>query len=101
MNLALIIIATLVGASIVYWTISRFAPRGAVLGVAVLLYAMGQGIGTLDTGVRMVVLAAGVLKMSGFLGVILGILDLVRKRESTESVKVEIVETDDLSKWQR
>lgn len=95
MNLALTIIATLFGAGLFYWAVSRVAPRGTVLGIAVVLYALGQGLDTLDAGVRIVSFASGILKMSGFLGIILGAVDLLRKRETAESVEVEIVEAND------
>lgn len=95
MKLALTVIATLFGAGIFYWTISRFAPRGTVLIIAVVLYAMGQGIGALDVGVREVALASGILKMSGFLGILLGAIDLLQKRERPETIEIEIVEPTD------
>lgn len=89
MKLALTIIATLFGGGIFYWTISRIAPRGTVLVIAVVLYVMGQVIGALDVGIRVIELVSGVLKLSGFLGIILGGIDILRKRETAETLNVE------------
>jgi len=62
------------------WVISRKAPRGSLLILALLLYAVGwllKGI-----RVREVSLVSGVLQMAGFMGILLGIFDAIRKRRT-------------------
>jgi hypothetical protein len=66
------------GAAIVgFWFLSRRGPRGAVLAVAVVLYVISwmipQGQSRKLNGV------SGLIRMIGFTGGILGIVDLVRK----------------------
>jgi hypothetical protein len=72
-------IVFILGGLVVLWLISRVAPKGVVLAIAAVIYCVGIGL----TGVRVreVVMLTGALKMLGFAGGILGIVDLVRKRE--------------------
>lgn len=71
-------IVIVVGGLVLLWLVSRSAPRGAVLGIAVTLWMIGFLLG--DVRVREVMLVSGSLKMLGFAGAILGIIDALRKR---------------------
>jgi hypothetical protein len=62
-----------------FWQLSRRGPRGSVLAVAALFYALSFVIGPGRT--REVVGLIGILRMIGFIGGILGIIDLVRSRK--------------------
>ncbi len=98
MNVTFVVAVVLFVSGAFYWAISRFCPRGTVLFVAAVFYGLGVLLGQsgLDGG-RVMSLASGVLKMSGFLGGILGFLDLVRKREP-DIIEAEIAEPPDTFK---
>ncbi|MGD0897263.1 MAG: hypothetical protein ABR915_05460 [Thermoguttaceae bacterium] len=87
---AVAVVAALVG----FYVLSRKGPRGAVLAAAGVLYFLGLQIQPGTS--RELYLAVGVLRMTGFIGGILGIIDLMRKRpansQSETPVPVEIVE---------
>ena len=77
-----ILLAACVGILVIPVTlqiISRYTPRGTVLVFAVLLYLASWMIP--DNRVREMVLTIGLLRMLGFLGLILGIVDAVRERK--------------------
>lgn len=75
-----ITIAAFIGALVGFYFLARKGPRGAVLIVAVALYCGGMSIP--DSNVREVHLLEGILRLTGFVGGILGIIDLLRKRRS-------------------
>lgn len=75
-------IALILGGLIVLWLVSRSAPRGTVLVIAAAIYFAGMALEGIR--VREVLMLAGALKMLGFAGGMLGIVDLVRKREPRE-----------------
>ncbi len=72
-------IVFIVGGLVVLWLISRKAPKGTVLAIAAVIYFLGLRLASVR--VREVVMLTGALKMLGFAGGILGIVDLVRKRK--------------------
>ena len=69
-------ILVIVAGGIGFWTLSRYAPKGIALGVAAVLYVLSFLIG--DGGSREMHGALGMLRMLGFMGGILGLIDLVR-----------------------
>jgi hypothetical protein len=75
----IIVVLAIAGAITVFWVLSRQAPRGTVLAVAVGIYIAGVMMSPGST--RLLVGVAGLLKFVGFIGGLLGIVDLVRKRE--------------------
>lgn len=89
-----ITIVSVVGALIGFYVLSKKGPRGAVLGVAAVLYVLGKSISASD--IRELRLIAGILGLTGFIGGILGLIDLFKGRskagESEIPVAAEIVE---------
>jgi hypothetical protein len=77
----IIAVLAIVGAITVFWVLSRQAPRGAVLAVAVGIYI--AGVMTSPGSTRVMVGVAGLLKFIGFIGGILGLVDLLRKRSDS------------------
>jgi hypothetical protein len=69
----------IVGGLTALWLISRATPKGSVLVIAAIVYAASYGFG--EIRVREVVMLAGALRMLGFAGAILGIVDLIRGRK--------------------
>ncbi len=69
-------------AAAVFWLLSRHGPRGATLGLAFLLYLASCYID--DGGSRALHGAIGVMRLIGFMGIILGVVDLVRKPRHDE-----------------
>ena len=89
-----ITIVSVVCALIGFYVLSKKGPRGSVLGVAAVLYVLGRSIPAAD--IRELRLIAGILSFTGFIGGILGLIDLFRGRskasESEIPVAAEIVE---------
>ena len=73
-------LASVLGGLVGFWLISRFAPRGSVLMIAAILYGISWPLGSVP--IREVRLLCGCLRMLGFIGLILGILDILRKRKA-------------------
>ena len=73
------VVAALVG----FWFLSRRGPHGSVLAVAAALYIASYAF---DPGrSRELVGLAGILRITGFVGGILGVIDLVRRpRDSAD-----------------
>jgi hypothetical protein len=71
-------IVFILGGLVVLWLVSKKAPKGTVLAIAAVIYCAGLALAGIR--VREIVLLTGTLKMLGFAGGILGIVDLVRKR---------------------
>ena len=74
-----VIVVALVG----LWFISRVTPRGIVLLISAVLYVLGIALTFGEA--RFMQGASGILKLTGFAGAILGVVDLVKKREDTSS----------------
>lgn len=72
-------IVFVLGGLVVLWLISRSAPKGTVLAIAAVIYCLGLGLASVR--VREVMMLAGALKMLGFSGGLLGLVDLVRNRK--------------------
>jgi hypothetical protein len=79
MLLMVVTAVAVIGGLVVLWLISRRTSRGTVLGIAIAIYLCGWWIR--DNRVREVVLLIGILRMLGFAGIILGIVDLLRSRK--------------------
>lgn len=67
--------------------ISRVSPKGTVLIIAICLYAFSYQID--DSRIREVRLASGLMRMVGFAGGILGVIDLWRKPKQDAAAKSE------------
>lgn len=72
-------IVFILGGLIVLWLVSRKAPKGTVLAMAVGVYFAGVALD--GVRVREIVMLTGALRMLGVAGGILGIVDLLRKRK--------------------
>src|SRR5213082_402939 len=73
-----IAVMVIIAASVGFWFLSRVAPKGVVLATGVALYVVGVFL-TFDES-RLMHGVAGLLKFTGFVGVVLGLVDLFRKR---------------------
>ena len=71
-------IVVVVGGLIGLWFISRIAPKGTVLVIAIGIWVCGALIG--DVHIRELLMLAGAMKMLGFAGGILGLVDFFRRR---------------------
>ena len=77
----IILVATLVAlvlGMVGFWLLSKHGPKGATLGVAAVLYLVSYLIDS--GGSRVLHGAVGIVRMLGFIGGILGVLDLFRAR---------------------
>jgi hypothetical protein len=70
---------------VVLWLVSKRSPKGTVLVIAVVLYVASWQIG--DSRLREMRLLCGVMRMLGFAGGILGVIDLLRTREPKATIK--------------
>jgi hypothetical protein len=75
--LALVI---LIITSISFWLISKKAPKGTLLAVAIAMWIIGSMIG--NQPVREMKLIGGTIQTLGTIGVILGVIDLFRKSKT-------------------
>ncbi|HEX3726062.1 MAG TPA: prolyl oligopeptidase family serine peptidase, partial [Pirellulales bacterium] len=75
---AIILFAVLVA----LWFASGFAPRGTVLALAACTFILGNIINPGET--RALHLLVAFTKFGGFIGIVLGVVDAVRKRGSTQ-----------------
>jgi hypothetical protein len=71
-------ILAVVAAIVAFYFISKNGPRGLLLGVAVALYGVSWCIPPEHS--RELHLLIGILRICGFIGGILGLIDLFRKR---------------------
>lgn len=78
-------IVGVVAGLIVLWLVSRRTPKGTVLVIAIVLYSLSWQIG--DSRVREMRLLSGTMRMLGFGGGIIGIIDLLRKRKSEQAIQ--------------
>jgi hypothetical protein len=63
-----------------YWGLSRVSPKGTVLIVALGLFALGHAI---DPGlIRELHLVKGAITLGGFVGILLGFVDLLQRRKT-------------------
>jgi hypothetical protein len=96
-----IAIVSIVCAVISFYFLSKKGPRGAVLGVAAVIYFVGISIPT--GNIRELHLIAGVLKLTGFIGGILGLVDLFKGGSRTNPAEVpveaEIVDETEDHDW--
>jgi len=82
--LAVALLAVL-GGLVGLWLVSRVAPRGIVLAMAVVIYLVGVALDGIR--IREVLLICGAFKMLGFAGGILGVVDLLRRRPATRPTR--------------
>jgi len=77
-----IAVVAIVGTILGYWLLSKKGPRGAVLCVAAVLYFAGMQLGNVspDQPVRELKAVGGVLQLTGVIGIILGVIDLIRRK---------------------
>jgi hypothetical protein len=71
------ILAVVTGVAVL-WLISRRTPRGTVLILAIVIYATSWAIGSGNT--REMRATVGVVRMIGFIGLVLGLIDTFRRR---------------------
>lgn len=70
-------IICVIGGVVLLWLVRRVTRRGSVLGLAVVIYALSW---TIAPGAsRQMHAAVGVIRMIGFLGMLIGIYDLIRR----------------------
>ena len=67
------------------WLVSRRSPKGTVLVIAVVIYYLSWQID--DTRVREMHLLTGTMRMLGFAGGILGLVDLFRRRKPKDAIE--------------
>ena len=72
-------ILTILVAILCFWFISKKAPKGVALGLAVVVWIIGNAIASQQ--VRELMMIGGSIQMAGTIGVILGLIDLFRKRK--------------------
>jgi len=91
--LCLAIVGVVIGL-VALWFVSRCCPKGTVLGIAAILYIASWQMD--DSNVREVRLLVGVMRMLGFAGLILGVIDMLRKRKPKETADIseEVSEGD-------
>lgn len=65
------------------WLVSRVTPKGTILAIAAGIYLVSFVLP--DFRMRELVMLRGALRMLGFAGGILGLVDLLRKREPKEA----------------
>jgi hypothetical protein len=75
-------IVVLIGMIVLFWLISKWSPKGVLLGVGIGLWFLGRTISS--PTIREVRLIGGLCMMSGFIGGILGLFDLFPKKKAAE-----------------
>jgi hypothetical protein len=76
-------LAVAMGAGVGFWLISRRAPKGVVLLIAILSFVAGGVLAAVIGDSRIGSGVAGAVRLSGVVGIILGIIDLFHKRDVT------------------
>jgi len=71
-------IVVLIGMIVLFWFISKRCARGVLLGIGIGLWFLGHAISS--PPIRELRLIGGLCTMSGFIGAILGLFDLFRKK---------------------
>jgi hypothetical protein len=79
-------IVVVIGMIILFWFISKRCPRGVLLAVGVTLWFLGQAIA--GPPIREMRLIGGLCTMCGFVGGLLGLFDLFRKKKGAEAPPV-------------
>ena len=73
-----ITIAVVTGAAAGFWYLSRHGPKGAALALAAVVYFASFAV--VPDGSRALYGVIGILRLSGFVGALLGAVDLMRRR---------------------
>lgn len=68
----------ILGGLVALWVISKIAPKGTVLAIAGAIYVASWGLD--NVRIREITLLVGAMRMLGFAGGLLGIIELVRNR---------------------
>ncbi len=76
-------IVVLIGMITAFWFISKKCARGVLFAIGVGLWVAGQGISSVP--VREMKLIGGLCTLSGFIGGLLGLFDLFRKKKADAS----------------
>ena len=79
-----LLLVILIITSVSFWLISKKAPKGTLLAVAIAMWIIGFMIG--NQPVREMKLTGGTIQTLGTIGVILGVINLFRKSK-TENEK--------------
>jgi hypothetical protein len=79
--------AVIIGGLIGLWRLSRVAPKGTVLAAAIGIWVCSFGLEGIRT--REAMLLMGSVRLLGFMGGILGIVDLLRRRKPTNAAPVD------------
>ena len=80
-----ITIGAIICAIVGFWLLSKKGPRYSVLIAAAVLFICGMSIPPNNS--RELHLLEGILRLSGTIGGILGIIDLIRKRPIVDSAR--------------
>ena len=67
-------------AGVGFWYMSKKAPKGATLILAIAVWVLGNVIGFQQA--RELKIIGGSIQMAGFVGVIVGLIDTFRKRKT-------------------
>lgn len=73
-------VIVIVSSLVVLWYLSKKTPKGIILGICVVLYVLAIMIN--PGNVRSLYVLKGTMQTIGFLGGILGIADLFRKKKN-------------------
>jgi hypothetical protein len=74
-------------ALVCFWLLSKKAQKGALLAVAIAMWVIGKMIGSQP--VRELKLIGGTIQTLGTIGIVLGVVDLCRKRKTESQNRVE------------
>ncbi|GIW97261.1 MAG: hypothetical protein KatS3mg111_0594 [Pirellulaceae bacterium] len=99
-----IAVGVIVTALILFYLVSKYAPKGAVLGVAACLYVVSVSLPSF--GYREVGLVWSVLRLASIAGIILGAIDAWKgsrggvqsvageQKDATEIFEAEVIDTE-------
>ena len=93
MDLLAVGVIIVVGGLVVLWLVSKRTPRGTVLAISAGIWAI-TFIMPRPASREMLVIS-GALRLLGFAGGILGVVDLLRRREKDQPLVAEVVTSDD------
>lgn len=77
-----IAVVAVVAAMVGFWYLAKKSPKAVLLVVGVGLWVLGQAVGAQP--IREMKLIGGIFQLSGFIGSILGLIDLVRRRPESK-----------------
>ena len=74
-------ICVLIGGIVLLWLISKRAPNGTILVISLLVYIATYTIDEIPN--REIRLLSGAFRMLGVLGIIMGLIDVIRRHKPT------------------